>query len=114
MNKKGDTELIMNVIYVVMAIMILAMFAVWISGLMTGSLSKAQIMSKETALIIDSAEPDTTISITHEPGSISIDSAKREVLAKIGKSEFVYDYFSKYRISCLNINDTYSVVRIEK
>lgn len=114
MNKKGAEDLLMNVIYLVIVVMILAMFTVWIGGLSTGKLTKAQMMSKEIALLIDSAEPETILSIAHDPGNVSINPEKKEITVSIDKSEFSYDYFSRYKISFLNINATYSTIKIEK
>jgi len=114
MNKKGVEDLLMNVIYLVMIAIILAMFSVWISGLMSGKLTKAQLLSKEIALVIDSAEPETILSISHYPGNISIDTGKREVTILIERNEFSYDYFSHHKISVDNLNETFAIIRVEK
>ena len=114
MNKRGAEELLMNVIYIVIAALILVIFTFWVGGLATGKLTKAQMISKEIALIIDASEPETTISIAHDAGKISIDAEKREVTAKIGGSEFSYDYFSRYRISIIDSNETFTSIMVEK
>lgn len=114
MNKKGAEDLLMNVVYLVIVALILGIFVVWIGGLSTGKLTKAQMLSKEIALIIDAAEPETIISIQHDPGKIELNAEKKEITADIGGGEFSYDYFSPHKISLQKINDTFTEIKIEK
>jgi Na+(H+)/acetate symporter ActP len=114
MNKKGVEELLMNVIYLVIVGLILAMFTVWLGGLATGKLTKAQMLSKEIALIVDAAEPNTFITINHENGNLTLNERAKEITANIGGNEFSYDYFSKYKVSLQKINSTSTIIRVER
>jgi NhaP-type Na+/H+ or K+/H+ antiporter len=114
MHKKGVEDLLMNVIYLVIVALILGIFIVWLGGLSTGRLAKAQVTAKEAALVIDAAEPESIISINHYAGNISINPSAKEITATVGGNEFTYDYFSSYKISSENINETFSVIRVEK
>jgi len=114
MNKKGAEELLINVINITLIGMILVIFIAWISGLATGKISQSEVLSKEIALLIDAAKPETSLFITHDSGEISLNSATKEILVSIGENEFSYDYFSKYKVSIQKINETSSIIKIEQ
>jgi len=114
MNKKGVETLLINVIYLTIIGLILVIFISWIAGLSTGRITRAEMLSKQIALVIDSAEPETVVSITHEPGRIVIDTEKKEINVLIGQNGFTYDYFSKYRVSSQEANETMTIIKIEK
>ena len=113
MDKRGAEDLLMNVIYLTIIGLLLVMFVVWISGMATGKTTKAEMMSKEIALTIDSAKPYSEISINHE-GNLTLDTKNQEVSVKIEQIEFSYDYFSSYKVSFQEVNETFAVIKIEK
>ena len=114
MNKKGAEDLLMNVVCLTFIGIFLVIFLVWIGGLATGKIAKSELMSKEIALLIDAAKPYTEISVAYEPGKIEINPAEREVIVSFNQINSSYDYFSLYHISSQQINETFTVIKIEK
>ena len=113
MNKKGVETLLINVIYLTIIGLVLVIFTAWMVDKASGRLTQSEMISKQVALIIDSAKPGTFISIVHEPGRISIDTEKKEVNVLIGQLGFTYDYFSKYKVSSQEVSETLTIIKIE-
>jgi hypothetical protein len=114
MDKKGVEIILETWIYLSIIGFFLAIMLIWVGGMASGNITKAQIVSKEVALVIDSASPETTISIVHDPGKITIDSEKKEINVLFEKSGFIYDYFSQYKVSATEVNETLTTIKIEK
>ena len=110
--KRGEEAIMFNIIYILIAILILASFLVFIGGIASGRLVKSQIIAKEIALLIDGAEPGTSIEITHEKAEIKIDEEKGEVAVKIDKSEETFTFFTKYGID-FETNSTFTKITVK-
>jgi len=109
--KRGEEAIMFNIIYLVIASIILVLIFSFISGVASGRLVKSQILAKEIALFIDESEPGTSIMINHEKAEIKLDEEKGEVAVKIDKSEETFYFFTKYSID-FETNSTFTKITI--
>ena len=94
MNQRGATDLLWTIILVLLVMTAASFLIFWINSNTTGRLIKSEVDAKQTALLIDSAEPGTLI-IVSKPISLSgnkINAQNGEIIAE-------YTFFSPNRIS---------------
>jgi len=109
--KRGQEAIMLNLIYIGIAIIILVLIFFFISDIASGKLVKSQILAKEISLFLDEAEPGTSIMIEHEKAEIKIDEEKGEVAVKIGHNEEMFTFFTKYDIE-FETNSTFTKITI--
>jgi len=91
--KRGQEELLSVIIQLVIVTLFLVILVYFINSAVSGILTKDQMSAKSLALIIDSAKPNTVISITSET-ELSIEGNKAS--AKSDKIPYEYDFYSPY------------------
>jgi len=111
MGKRGQEELLRFVIYIFAAIIILIVLINFVSGVAGGRLVKSQILAKEIALFIDSAEPGTSMIFNYEKADVIINKDARVVTAKIENSAYTYPFFTSHDIDS-EINSTSTKITI--
>lgn len=83
MDKKGDIEELQSfIIYIVFVIIIFLVLLAFITNAATGTLAKQQVLAKEIALLVDSAEPGTEFTVNAENLTVSFKEGKVEVNSK--------------------------------
>jgi hypothetical protein len=70
MNKRGATDLLWTIILVLLVVTAASFLIYWINSNTTGRLIKSEVDAKQTALLIDSANPNTLITVS-KPVSLS-------------------------------------------
>jgi len=83
MNKKGEEDLLITIGYVAIFVAVYLMLAYWVNGAALGDLAKDQAITKQVAMLIDSAPPGTEIEINKE-----LDISKAVVLKTSSYSFF--------------------------
>ena len=113
MNKRGqeggEEAMFLTVASLVVLVFLLASLISWINSSMTGDLAKAEIMAKQIALFIDSAEPGMSITVKHSSADVLLDESSKKVAVKIKNANYTYDYTSSYKISLDNNNSETSI-----
>jgi len=92
--KRGQEELMLFIIYILVAISILFSLMYFVSGVASGRLVKSQVLAKEIALFIDTAEPGTSILLEHEKADVKINAETKEVIVQIEQNAYVFKFFS--------------------
>lgn len=90
MNKRGDEDLLWVVGYVVIILLVYGSLSYWVNNAATGNAIKDQAVTKQVALLVDSAGPGAEFNIYRE---ISIEGRK----IKSGLAE--YEFFTSRKVS---------------
>jgi hypothetical protein len=98
MNKRGEEDLLWNIILIMLFLLVAAMLFYWIQGISGGRLMIAQIGAKQAALIIDSAKPGTSAEIA----GISFEISNNKINANHEGTKFSYSFFNPSEISSAN------------
>jgi len=112
MKKRGQEELALFAVYIIIAIFVSVALMIFVSGVAGGRLVKSQVLAKEIALFIDAAKPDTSIEMEHENALVNLNTETKEVTVQIEKNYYTYDYFSSYSID-LESNGTVTKISIK-
>jgi hypothetical protein len=99
MNKRGDERLLWEIILIVIFLFVGGTVFAWESDQATGKSIKTEVVAKQVALLIDSAEPGTVIFIDSE-----IEINDNIVMAKFENSKSEYSFFSKNKVSAKKVN----------
>jgi len=91
--KRGQQELLSVIIQLLIVATLMIILVYFINSTVSGKLVKDQMSAKQLALIIDSAKPGTSISITSET-NLSIDGNKAR--AQSDKLAYEYDFYTNY------------------
>jgi hypothetical protein len=98
-NKRGQEQLLLVVIQLVVVALFLILVVYFINSTASGKLVKNQIISKQIAMLLDSANPGTTIAIVSESDlTLTINSVKSQIL----NNNLPYEY-EFYNPSNINI-----------
>ena len=97
MNKRG-AELLMNVINILIVLAAVAMLSYWIIGVSTGRLAYSEVAAKQTAMLVDTALPGTSLLLKDVP-DLSVRIMGNKVFGEYEKTAFAYGFFSKNKIS---------------
>mgnify|MGYP000738481417 CR=1 FL=1 len=98
MNKRGAEILLWNIIVIVLFITAFASIGVWISNNIRGDAIKPDLIAKQTALLIDLADPGTTIFVNAD---IVIEGQKITAVYNDLKSE--YSFFSNSTVTARKV-----------
>ncbi|MFH0831934.1 MAG: hypothetical protein V1886_03685 [archaeon] len=98
--KKGDMEELQSfIIYIVFVLIIFLVLLAFIRNASTGTLAKQQILAKEIALLVDSAEPGTEFTVYTENLTVSFKGNKVEVNSKeIAAHPYEYSFSTARQI----------------
>lgn len=119
LNKRGDSEetVWLEVVLIALTLAFAFLLAIFIKNTLSGALIQEEIYSKKIALLLDSAQPNTIISLDiTKLSEISISSGQNrdsyrniikinevnhsvDVSLRLGNKGYRYPYFSDYNIS---------------
>ncbi|MEI7718584.1 MAG: hypothetical protein WCI72_01855 [archaeon] len=119
MNKKGAGEDIAwpEIIFIVLLLAFMAVFFLFVKNNLSGALVEEEVYAKKIALLIDSAQPNTTIFLeVSELNKIAMKSGETkeyyrdivklnrqnhsvDVSLRLGSKKYSYSYFSEYSLS---------------
>jgi len=94
MNKRGDERLLWEIMIITIILFAGGAIFAWESGQATGKSIKTEVVAKQTALLIDSANPGTVIFIDSE-----IEINGNIVTAKFENQKSDYSFFSKNKVT---------------
>lgn len=89
MNRRGESDLLWNVIQAVLILSIMASIFYWINDVSSGKLIMAQVDAKESALLADMARSGTTLTLNK---TISLHG--NNISAEFGGGSFSYSTFN--------------------
>lgn len=96
MDKRGDEKLLMEIILIVIFLFAGGTVFAWESGQASGKSIKTEVVSKQVALMIDSAKSGTVIFIDSE-----IEINGNIVTAKFENQKSEYSFFTKNKVSAI-------------
>ena len=97
-NKRGDT-LVMILISIAIILTATIMLLLWMSGEATGKAVEDQTKAKQLALMIDAAEPGTSIFVDYE---VKIEGNEAIIVKNLLNAER-YSFFNKAEISAAKV-----------
>jgi len=95
MNKKGAEDLLVITAYIVIIVVAVAAMFYWIDSHGKEDFVQDTVLAKQIAMLIDSADPGTTMFIEKE---FKIESGKVIV------GEAKYDFFTKHPVSYISVD----------
>ena len=100
MNKRGAEDLLWAIVLLLLVAMAVAFLVFWINNDSTKEAMRTQLDSKQTALLIDTLRPGTTIFLEK---NLSI--AGNRVIASYGGSASEYSFFNPDTLTVNPINN---------
>lgn len=93
--KRGQEQLLMHIFYMIFIVVILTAMIYFASNVAKGEIIRKSVAAKQIALLLDAAEPKTTIAISNET-FISKEGSK--IMA--GKENpFSYSFFNPFTVN---------------
>jgi hypothetical protein len=94
-DKRGTLwDLLWNIILLLIFISFAVMLSVWMNNSAKGEAIKGEVIAKQTALLIDSAKPGTTIFVNAD-----IQISGNEVIVIYENAKYSYTFFNPAKIS---------------
>jgi len=101
MNKRGYAETTeMIIVSVLLIIAITASILLWMSDKASGKALESEVMAKQAALLIDSAEPGTTIFVNYDV----VIEGNKAVITENGQKKAEYSFFNKAAVEYKKVN----------
>ena len=113
-NKKGESLLYQMIIHLIIVVLLFGLFFFTTTGRVSSKEVKQQVIEKELALLISSAESGMSFSVekVNMNGVVSkIEVREEKIYSYVGGSSFSngYDYFSKYDVRVVEEDDKFVV-----
>ena len=106
-SKKGAEQLMMYVFYVIMIIFLLFALLYFTTNLVEKEGFKKQVIAKQTALLLDVVQPQTSISI--ETGKVSLMRDNGKIVAAL-EGTYSYDFNNPYFIEIVQTEEKTKII----
>lgn len=109
-SKRGQSLLIKHILYMIFIVFILAALIYFASNVAKGEAIRKNVVAKRIALLLDAAEPKTTIAISNET---FIRKEENKIIA--GKENpFSYSFFNPFIVSFITKEKIIEIKKKEK